>query len=584
MMSTAPLIRPVSIDSLALSPMSSPLSSFPKTSRNSTLGLPPGGDELDYAEATPGEDSDISSKETGDVVGMEDEEGLESEAQKSQQQQSRAELRFEDLPYEIHEAILDHLFGVRASTLSTAAPANSGARCWNKALRHPRRKALSNLALVSDVWRPLVQERIYRHIKVKGTVDGLKECEAWFKKHPHFVSYVRHIEIWVPVWGNQVTKRPPAPLNNVIEHVGATGVAAVGRTPGMNETNHTRSMGCNYQLSGHNATLDEIFHHVGCFFPEAKILTLEGGHCKKTPMIRHFQSEPWGMFEHRRFQVLPNIETFVMRGAWNIMRNYQHWNNLSLALPNIREWNCAYAKPKLEGYNTIAKVLVNLPRPLCHVSISLEGLYTKDSSQSNWFNGGQEEGHICRLLGEVAPRLGSLSFTGNVCSGFFTAIRAATINSQVDSKLESLDLVVKTCCREKAPDDSTSLMDDIPGIANMKFIESFETLVASAIRSLDSLTELEYLRIRVIDLDSVCALLNPYFQLQNNKCTGVWSERILQALSEVRPAAHFEELSDGIFPQYGANQQLIGAVYPRTRPNSIRAGAYSIIADTSKQW
>lgn len=367
-----------------------------------------------------------------------------------------------------------------------------------------------------------------------------------------------------------------------MEHVPGTNVATVARVPIINESGTNRGTGCNYRLSSHNATLEDIFRHVGCFFPDAKILTLEGGHCKKTPMIRHFQSEPLGQLEHRRFQVLPNIETFVMRGAWNIMRDYRHWHNMALALPSIREWNCAYAKPKLEGYNTIAKVLMDMPSTLYHVSISLEGLYNKDNSQSNWFNGEQNEGHICRLLGGVAPCLSSLTFTGNVCASFFTTLRAATLESPQDSKLQSLDLVVKTCCREKATDESTSIIDDVPGIANMKFIESFEKLVVSAIRSLDTLVELKYLRIRVIDLDSVCALLNPYFQLQNDKCTGLWSKKILETLHEVRPEIHFEELSDGIFPQYGANQQIIGAVYPRTRPDSIRAGAYKIIADTSK--
>lgn len=151
-MSTAPLIRPVSIDSLALSPIS-PQFPCPKTARNSTLGLPPGGEELDYTDSIPGQNTKPQ--------GLEMDEVSDSSVQKPSQ--SRPELLFEKLPYEIHEAILDHLFGVRASTLSTATPANSGARCWNKALRHPRRKALSNLALVSPVWRPLVQERIYRH-------------------------------------------------------------------------------------------------------------------------------------------------------------------------------------------------------------------------------------------------------------------------------------------------------------------------------------------------------------------------------------------------------------------------------------
>ena len=74
----------------------------------------------------------------------------------------RSELRFEDLPIEIHEAILDYLFGERASAFTSCAPGKS-VRSWNKSLRHPRRKALSNLALITPVWRALVQDRIYRH-------------------------------------------------------------------------------------------------------------------------------------------------------------------------------------------------------------------------------------------------------------------------------------------------------------------------------------------------------------------------------------------------------------------------------------
>src|SRR5262245_60895310 len=34
-------------------------------------------------------------------------------------------LQFESLPAEIHEAVLDHLFGVRAATLASASPSKS---------------------------------------------------------------------------------------------------------------------------------------------------------------------------------------------------------------------------------------------------------------------------------------------------------------------------------------------------------------------------------------------------------------------------------------------------------------------------
>lgn len=72
-------------------------------------------------------------------------------------------LRFENLPIEVHEAILDHLLGVRRPTLSANSGKRSNDSSWSRALRHPRRKDLSNLSLVSPIWRPLVQERIYRH-------------------------------------------------------------------------------------------------------------------------------------------------------------------------------------------------------------------------------------------------------------------------------------------------------------------------------------------------------------------------------------------------------------------------------------
>lgn len=66
-----------------------------------------------------------------------------------------------DLPIEIHDAIIDNLAG----SLGSLHVANSRVitRNWSHAMRHPRRKQLSDLALVSRVWRPLIQERLYRH-------------------------------------------------------------------------------------------------------------------------------------------------------------------------------------------------------------------------------------------------------------------------------------------------------------------------------------------------------------------------------------------------------------------------------------
>ena len=66
-----------------------------------------------------------------------------------------------DLPIEIHNAIMDHLAGSLGSLSSSGS--RQSTRNWSHAMRHPRRKQLSDLALVSRLWRPLIQERLYRH-------------------------------------------------------------------------------------------------------------------------------------------------------------------------------------------------------------------------------------------------------------------------------------------------------------------------------------------------------------------------------------------------------------------------------------
>ncbi|KAL1999290.1 hypothetical protein VTN02DRAFT_4731 [Thermoascus thermophilus] len=603
MISTIPPPRPVSVNSLARAPVPSPLS-VQKTGRSTSADIHL-HDGPDLSSASASASSSSPDPAWPDIVDtdMLDSPPLSGPARDARPS-PRPELRFDNLPIEIHEAILDHLFGERASTLASAAPGKASARSWSKALRHPRRKALSNLALISPVWRPLVQGRIYRHIKVKGTTDGLAECARWFTQHPHLVPHVRHIEVWVPVWGHRATKTLASPLppsrryhqtsmeqeedEDVVrdEDTGLADVAAVlqATMAGWNDS-ETTSNSSPYPYASHNATLEEIFLHVQTFLPDARILTLEGGHCKKPPMIRHFRNDPSGRSGRERLAVLPNIQTLVMRGAWNIMREYRHWCNLARALPSLREWHCSYAKPKVEGYDTVARILMDLPSTLVHVNISLEGFYNKDASQSHWFGHVPHEPHLCRLLGEVAPRLESLAFTGKICACFFHSARAVLANRQAESRLRSLDLVVKTCCRDRQTTDPTTpalLDEEASGITNLRFIRAFEKLVVGAVRALDTLHGLDYIRIRFIDLDSACPLLNPYFQLVDNRCSGLWSETILETLQEVRPAAHYVELADGIYPQYGPNHQIVGAIYPRTRPLSIKASTYKIIADASK--
>ena len=79
-----------------------------------------------------------------------------------------------DLPAEIQENALDILIGNLNSLSSSYTERNLAMRNWNCAMRHPRRKQLSDLALVSQTWRHMVQQRLYRHGK------PLKDCNSRF--------------------------------------------------------------------------------------------------------------------------------------------------------------------------------------------------------------------------------------------------------------------------------------------------------------------------------------------------------------------------------------------------------------------
>ena len=72
----------------------------------------------------------------------------------------KAHLHIEHLPVEILEQVASYLVGSLGAVSSTNVLRN-----WNEHMRHPRRKDAANLALVSRIWRGLIQERLYRHSK-----------------------------------------------------------------------------------------------------------------------------------------------------------------------------------------------------------------------------------------------------------------------------------------------------------------------------------------------------------------------------------------------------------------------------------
>lgn len=526
-------------------------------------------------------------------------------------QSTKRQLSLDSLPLEIQGKIMDWIFGDMHSV--NAGSTSLRGKSVSSLMRHPRRKAVSDLALVSPDWRDMVQERIYRHIKIKGTRAGLKESEEFFCNHWHLTKLVRHIEFWVPVWGDK------ASLDNRSIEAQMAGPERYGFYQLANQGNESLIpandlLAFSFKLCAYSATLSEIFSHINCFFPASRVFTLEGGHCKKSNMIRHF---PNTLFPDpsQRLERLPNIRTFAMRGAWNIMRNYQHWSTIEDALPNVEEWHCGYAKPRAEADATINDILYRLPSRLRHVNISLDGMYSKDTTTlgSSSMPGQQ---HLCERLGHVLPQLESLSFTGKICECLWTSAFAALAQAKTEPKLEALEIVVKSCCRQRVTDTDPDtgemithelggVIADGAGITNLVFIRAFERLVLKTVEALPLFPRLEYVRIRFIDLDSPCTLLNPYWLLEKGRVYGIWSEEIVERLHELRPDIGYEELRDGIkSPEWtkpgdgimsspldardedvsmtNAAVPAVGSpcsLYPKRKPRSIKTSSYKIIAE-----
>ena len=497
----------------------------------------------------------------------------------------------DDLPLEVQGKILDFIFGDMHSV--NAGSTSLHGKSVASLMRHPRRKAVSDFALISAQWRELVQERIYRHIKIKGTRAGIQESETFFSDHCHLTQHVRHIEFWVPVWGDKsslVTEESIEALQNRSRqvHYPLAEQADEDLMPASDW------LGFTFKLSVQTATLSEIFTHISAWFPNARVFSLEGGHCKKSNMIRQF---PKVLFpgSQRHLSQLPNIRTFAMRGAWNIMRTYSDWKTIEAALPNLEEWHCGFAKPRPEADATINDILLRLPSRLRNVNISLDGMYSKDTSTLGSSNlPGHSHPHLCERLGAILPQLESLTFTGKICECMWSSAIRSLSKTKEESRLQALEIVVKSCCRQRVtnidPETGEAVVDELggvmadgAGISNLIFIKAFERLVLHTVNALAYFPHLQYIRIRFIDLDSPCTLLNPYWLLQGNRVYGVWSEEIVERLMEVRRETSYDELGDGIEIngiRKEDPERTVGSLYPRFKPRSIKTSSYRVVAET----
>jgi hypothetical protein len=81
--------------------------------------------------------------------------------------------------------------------------------------------------------------------------------------------------------------------------------------------------------------------------------------------------------------------------------------------------------------------------------------------------------------------------------------------------------------------------------------------------------------IPLTDTESPLPALNPYFHLNNNECTGIWSDTIVDALARTRPKAYFLDKSETLGDIGFKDGQVLGSpVFSKTRPQSVKVSSY----------
>ena len=376
------------------------------------------------------------------------------------------------LPTEIHECIIDHLFGYRIS------PSSLSSRRMYKVttsistmLRHSRRKELSQLAFINMLYRSLVQERLFRHVKIRASHAELRRAATFFAEHPRLRDYVKHVEVWFPVFQPKFAMSlSGAPMD----------------LPTITEDGFALTT---YTLPTDNSALDEVFGFVGTTFPGVQVLTLEGGDRRKAPKVRNFCQQRGGA----TMPPVVSVKTLVTKGQWNLIRGIEDFEQLMFALPSLQEWHGSYTKPKSKSYITMIPILKALPPKLCSINIHLEADYRRELTCPPFFLKVMAQGHFCSKLALASQSLEHISYTGRICHHFFNL--AADLADARNTRLRSINITVRNCCRSRA-----SLRDSGSGITDMSFIDAFEQLVLSAIRAIEKLTALEYLKIRYVDL------------------------------------------------------------------------------------
>ncbi|KAG8533048.1 uncharacterized protein KY384_001831 [Bacidia gigantensis] len=350
----------------------------------------------------------------------------------------------------------------------------------------------------------------------------------------------------VPIWeksGDDQTQRLPPYITRVENHRPIQGYILM--------LDQRANITHNFRTASKNVSLSEIFASSQGLFPELFALTIESGHCQRPPQIKYFPSHSEKVLAShspkRGFKIptflgpylpkLPPVRVLILKGAWSIIRQSSELDVIMKAVPNLNEFHCSFHSFMPMAYTTMCNALRpnTLRRAIKHLSISLEGCYSRDPSALDKWKTVYPEHHLCRVLGSVAPYLKTLNYTGRLCGALFSEMmKSAESMYPEKSRLRSIDMLIQNTCR--GPKET----QDGVGVHNYRFIQAFEIAVFQAVRALKFFPDVGQVRIRFIDIDAPDPPIQPSFHLEGKKSWGFWSDRIYDELLKSRPDVEFD--------------------------------------------
>ena len=383
----------------------------------------------------------------------------------------------------------------------------------------------------------------------------MTEIVEFFLNHPHLQFYVRHLQVQVPIWeksGDDHFQRYPSYVTRAepFRHMPGYIFHPMTPVPGVLLDQRT-SASQDFRPASKNTALTEIFACAQALFPALFALTIECGHCQRPPQIKYFPPHPSKVLASQssktKFKIpvtmgpylptLSPVRVLILKGTWSVVRQPSELDVIMKAVPNLNEFHSAYHSFVAKGYTTMCAALraEALQPSIKHVNVSLESYYSKDPSTLEKWKEIYPGHHFCRVLGSIASSLPSLTYPGRLCGSLFSEMmKAAEKIHPITPSLRRIDIIVQNVCRDLRD------MHDGTGIHNWRFIQAFEIIIFQSVAALKFYTDVNFVRIRYIDLDAPDPPILPAFYIEGRKAWGFWSDRIYQELNKVRPDVYFE--------------------------------------------